>query len=322
MKKKPKIFTHVSVDIDAVSSIWFFLRFILGKTVDEVELKFVPASWSGEGMSENDYALDIRAGGKGVKGENFNGKITSCLLLLYRQAVAESKINEEERRVLKPLVNFINVHDSEGMNALMSRKNLNEGLLLKVFLGLQEILSSVKFVKDDYGSCLFLFDFFDGFLKKEIKNKRAEKKLVDYIEKGEDILNFEVQFSKRVVFIKNNDEDINSHVCRRFFFRKTEFDVIIYEDKNGVRVMSKSDKDGIQIYNPDNFFIRKFIVDSGESVGNGEDDWYSQGITFQRGGVKSPVKTPTKVNLRNLAEIISKDIKRRSKKITPQLQYR
>ncbi len=79
-----KIFTHFVVDLDAVCSVWAAKQFISGAKGATVE--FRPANWDGKEMAEGDLALDIDAGGRGMKGEKGeNGIVHSCVALIVAE---------------------------------------------------------------------------------------------------------------------------------------------------------------------------------------------------------------------------------------------
>ena len=101
-----KIFTHVSVDLDAAGSVWAAKRFIPG--ADKAEVVFVPANWDGTGMDNGDIAVDIYAGGKGVKGRvSPDGHTHSCF-----QTILERFALRADKLALCNLTAFIDACDS------------------------------------------------------------------------------------------------------------------------------------------------------------------------------------------------------------------
>lgn len=119
MERKRSVYTHVSVDIDAVSSVWFASRFIYPD--ENLDIKFVPANWDGQGMEIGDLALDISAGGKGLKGKtDKSGRVHSC----FASLVFDCK-DREVKKALKSLAYLIDKHDafSSSDNSRASNKS-------------------------------------------------------------------------------------------------------------------------------------------------------------------------------------------------------
>lgn len=106
------IYTHMNPDLDAKASVWAVrLLASLGvlKGIDTSEVKLVPAHWSGEGLTERDIAVDIPAGGRGIKGEKLpGGKVLSCFVSLLMRAP------EEVKDAISPLAEYI---DRQGSSA-------------------------------------------------------------------------------------------------------------------------------------------------------------------------------------------------------------
>lgn len=102
------IYTHFNVDLDAVASVWAAREFIPG--AKDMELVFVPANWDGDGMQDGDLALDIRAGGRGIKGEKrADGTVGSCFAVMIVEHAPQVDLAPLGR-----LVEFVDVQDSKG----------------------------------------------------------------------------------------------------------------------------------------------------------------------------------------------------------------
>jgi hypothetical protein len=72
----PGVHTHINVDLDAVAGVWAAGQFM---GAQDTELVFVPANWDGDGIEDGDLALDIRAGGRGIKStEHEDGTVGPC----------------------------------------------------------------------------------------------------------------------------------------------------------------------------------------------------------------------------------------------------
>lgn len=100
-----RVFTHQNVDLDAVMSVAAWLEFV----DPTAEVVFVPANFDGVSMEEGDVALDLDAGGRGIKGDFDGTVIHSCLARIVREYCSEN-----DKRALEPLVKFVNAQDAHG----------------------------------------------------------------------------------------------------------------------------------------------------------------------------------------------------------------
>lgn len=283
MEKRVKIFTHVSVDIDAAASVWFTLRFILGKTEKDVDIIFKPANWDGKEMERGDFALDINAGGKGIKGgRRKNGKIGSCFMSLFKK----TNLDPAEKEVLGPLARFIDGHDSGGVEFWRDMDVPAKNRLgFFSFVGLLTVLNGYHVRHDDYEACLKFFDNLDNYLDLEASFRREREKTEDAIE----------VFGK-VALNRNPKVRINSSLLNKHGFK-----AVIYVDKFNIGVLTKGTD-----FRADDKFIRQFVSSHGEEIGTGEK-WFAHpdGRLFCRGSRKSPVFSPSKIDPVELAEAIA-----------------
>lgn len=147
-----KIFTHQTVDLDAVLSVCVLWRFVKG--MKEAEVEFRPSNWDGEGMGPFDVAIDMEAGGRGVKGHKENGTVHSCFALLMARYAPP-----EIYKSMWSLVEYVDLQDSTGnaVNVLFpdsdsrSRAIISSVSLLSVFYALREkYRSDLEVVKAMY----------------------------------------------------------------------------------------------------------------------------------------------------------------------------
>ena len=75
-----RIFTHVNPDLDALMSVVAARLYYPAARGAEIILK--PANWDGAGMDPDDIAVDMEAGGRGMKGEKGDGVVHSCFALI------------------------------------------------------------------------------------------------------------------------------------------------------------------------------------------------------------------------------------------------
>ena len=284
MEKKLKLFTHLFVDIDAVASAWFYLRFVFKKTTHEVDLVFKPANWDGRSMSEEDVALDISAGGKGIKGDRFNNKTMSCFMALFNKH--KESLNSEEKHSLRSLGKFIDLHDSGGIDAWKNincdghaKENRRTSLLY--FSGLLMVLHGYHTNLSDFLICLRMFENFDNYLKLSSSNFNIK----DELDK--------VEYIGKVAIIREAKIRINNKLFN------DGFKFVVFVDGKSIGILSKDRR-----LPADNIFCRKIIEKAGEVIGDGEESWFAHpdGRLFCRGSRKSPVKTFSKVDPEKLAE--------------------
>src|SRR3990167_6169937 len=103
-----RIFTHVNPDLDAALSVCAAWMFVPGAQTAEVE--FRPANWDGSGMTGGDIALDLDAGGRGIKGKkDADGTVHSCFA-----EIVERYAPSGDQKALSPLVAYVDIHDTQG----------------------------------------------------------------------------------------------------------------------------------------------------------------------------------------------------------------
>ena len=112
-----RIFTHFNVDLDAVCSVWAAKQFVSGAA--EATVEFRPANWDGAEMSEGDLAVDIAAGGRGMKGEKGeNGIVHSCFA-----SIVAGHASAEDRSALANLVRFVDAQDAQTVRELTQKNS-------------------------------------------------------------------------------------------------------------------------------------------------------------------------------------------------------
>jgi hypothetical protein len=276
--EKIKIYTHKSPDIDAVASVWFLLRFILKKNLNEVEIIFKPANWDGEEMTRNDYAVDISAGGRGVKGRQKGSRVGSAFMFLFKKA----ELSYFERKSLNNLAYFIEEHDSGGINAWRYLKlDEKNKFSFFVFAGLMTILHAYQKTNSELNTCLKIFEILDNYLEMLVVDKKNFEEANDSVE-----------IFGKVALIRNAKTRINSNLFNQ------GFKLVVYVDDYNIGVLSR---DGDP--RADNPMTRNAVFEAGEVMGEGEN-WFAHpsGRLFCRGSRKSPVSTPSKVDPVKLAE--------------------
>jgi len=277
------LYTHVSVDLDAVASVWYVLNFlaerIFGVKKEDIALKFVPANWDGKELNKNDLALDICAGGKGIKGkQDKDGKVHSCFMLLI-----EKYGNDQEKAILEDLAYFIDQHDAHGYREAKEfpRSNANIGC----FLSFNDCLHQLKAkFKKDKDVCRAIFNNFDGFhiiKKDEIFNKDDVFKNIEIV-------------GETAILVKSNNK---THCASKIIFeRDYQAYVYINEDSIGIRVRDTA------LVRADHPYIVEVIKEANEKIGR--DGWFLHpaGYLACWGSKKSPAQKPSRVDPYKLAK--------------------
>ncbi len=277
-----KLYTHKSVDLDAVASVWFVLNFlaerVFGVKKEDIILNFVPANWDGKELNKNDLALDICAGGKGIKGkQDKDGKVHSCFMLLI-----EKYGNDQEKAILEDLAYFIDQHDAYGYREAkeFSRNNKN----LRSFLSFNDCLHQLKAkFKNDEDVCHLIFNNFDGFLilkKNEIFDKDCVLKSIETV-------------GQTAILVESNGK---THRASKIVF-DYGFDAYIYINENSIGLLVRE----LALVRADHPYILEVIEEANEKIG--EDGWFLHpaGYLSCWGSKKSPAKKPSKVDPCDLA---------------------
>lgn len=271
-----RIFTHFSVDLDAVSSVWAWRTFVPG--YEEAEILFRPANWDGSEMEEGDVALDLDAKGKGLKGEKGeNGEVHSCLAsIVVRYA------SEEDQTALRHLVAFVDAQDAYGSAARHLVGKERPGVETLEATGLNAVLRALQAVRprDDAWVVEQFSLILNGFLKAGRARLRAEKEA----DRAELIGN------GQVAICRDNREFATNGIL---FERGVR--VIVYQDGYNLGLIRAGDEE-LRMDDPE---LRAVVEAAGEL-----NEWFAHpaGFLFCRGSRKAPAETPSRVDPRKLAE--------------------
>jgi len=284
-----KIYTHVSGDSDSLASIWFASRFLKkdkGEIVslpfsrerfkNEEDFIFVSADWNGYGLNEDDFALDISAGGHGIKGEVVSEKMVySCFFKLLIQYG-----DEETKRVLMNLGRGIDKHDSDP-SSRRSENNFNA----KDFDNFFSAVQNFKKVLDDEELKNQLFLYLDGFYLR----------LIDRLNSKQAILASTISVGKTAIFIVSSER---GRISNKYdLFELLGFSAKIYVDGKHLGIIVGDDllKAGLRA---DNEHVRAVVESAGEA-----DKWFSHesGFMYAWSCEKAPKEQPSKVDPYSLA---------------------
>lgn len=279
-----RIFTHMGIDLDAACSVWAAREFIPGANGAAVE--FRSADWDGAGMDEDDLALDIRAGGRGLKyGKDESGGLTSC----FRQ-VMKTYASSEDRKNLRSLIYFVDTQDVHGsaidhMAPRLDRRT--KSVIRQVTLGYVLRALQTTYPNDDSTVLKMMSDILSGMLvmARDREAMLATAKTAELI-------------SSRVALLRNSSKGASRLV---FSLNQTVM-AVIYEDGNNLGVIYRSGP-GAKL--GDLPLTMKLIADAGEA-----DEWFChpQGFLLCRGSRKAPVSSPSRISPRALADAVAWDL--------------
>lgn len=275
-----RVYTHISLDLDAVASIWATKKFVRG--FKGAKVVFVSANWDGDGMEINDLAVDIRAGGQGIKGEEeTDGTTHSCFASLILKYASP-----EIRQVLAPLIAFIDAQDISGVAVQYLAPELNsETSMVLESTGLNAIFRSLqsRHPRNDLLVLKRMSEIFDGILLRQQARQRAERDadLAYFLPGG------------KVAIIDNPSKSI---AVRILFERGIR--VVVYIDGYNLR-LNRHPEETLCMSHPK---IRAVVEAASEA-----DQWFSHpaGFLFCRGSRKAPVKSPSRVDPCDLAKAVA-----------------
>ncbi len=292
MKDIKRLITHVSVDMDAIMSLWFTLRFILKLKRDDQypEIIFVPANWSGADMQNGDLILDVSANGLGIKGKiDKDGRVHSCVKELF-----DKYADKATRKILHQLVKLADMHDSCGS----TRDSYFSGISPDQKYHFESIFQNWIYQRlvngqDDMTVCLRIFETLDAFVIVMNNRAKATKEIIESI----------VRVGKVALYIKKNG-DLDISVKSVIFGAGFEAYVYIDGFDLGVVLSDALIERGVRADHPR---MRSMVEKS-------DEEWFahSSGSLYCWGSRKSPRKEESGVDPYFLArelDMIIKEIK-------------
>lgn len=280
-----RIFTHINVDLDAVFSVCAARQFLSGAR--QAEVIFVPADWNGDGLQTCDLALDVQAGGKGIKGSNNgDGLVHSCFAEVVRRYAPQT-----DQKALCFLVAFVDAQDTHGsaLRFLVPQISAEAEAILAV-TGINAVLRAMQsyYHNDDERVCQEMGKIFLGMLRSGRARARAAEEAdsnkVDILPGG------------RVAVVNNAREfGTNSKV----FARGVE--VIVYSEGNNIGIV----RDSNSTFHVDHPTVQAVVNEVGELA-----EWFAHpsGFFFCRGSRKAPAPTPSKVDPWDLADAVAREL--------------
>jgi hypothetical protein len=292
------IYTHEDPDLDSVASVWAAREYC---GMRGANVNFCPASWDGSGIEPGDLAVDMWAGGKGIKGRKEGIVVHSCFEFLM-----DNYASKEVRAIFRPLIEFIDILDSRGavINHLVPDADksvkavLTSATLNSIFLALkEEIVGDEEELERDELELRWqmvideMSKYFSGMLKYGLRRMRVLKGNI------KDVVEF-FGSDRQVALVHNSD-----HFLHGYLFGHGA-KIIVYDSKVGLGVVRNSRSDEAAEFRTDNSLVRSIVDETGgESV-----EWFAHpsGFMYCRGTRKSRVKTRSRVDPRKLAEAVAR----------------
>lgn len=274
------IYTHYNVDLDAVASVWAVRRFVSG--MENVSVEFRPANWRGDGFMSGDMAVDIDAGGLGLKGEvDGDGIVHSCFASMVKRYASE-----EDNRALTHLVRFVDIQDAYGSTVNHLLPDLPEyNRRVLYYTGINSVLRALQSAHPQNDELVVerMSEIFDGMLEMGLSRIRA----VTEAEQAE------ILADGRVAIARNNQEYATPGILFSQGVR-----VLIYVDGHCLGLV-RSQHEQLRMDHPQ---IRQVA----EAVGEAKE-WFahSAGFLFCRGSRKNRVATPSRVDPYDLVRAVS-----------------
>ncbi len=275
-----RIFTHFNVDLDAVASVWAVKTFIA--EMSEAEVQFKPANWDGSELQKEDIAVDISAGGKGVKGESGeNGIVHSCFAYLIKNYASP-----EDQKALANLVDFVDAQDAHGLavNYFIPEVPDKEKFIL-ASTGINAVLRAFQAFhpNNDLKVIEKMSEIFTGLLYSGRARQKAE------IEAN----SAEILEGGKVAIVSNAKQFATNGIL---YDRGVQ--AIIYVDGNNLGLI-RSNKVQLSMSHPE---IKAVVEETGEL-----NEWFAHpaGFLFCRGSRKAPAETKSKVEPKKIADKIN-----------------
>lgn len=272
-----KIYTRVNVDLDAVSSVWAVKRMI--PEAKHATVEFHPPFWDGSGMKDDDIAVGLSAGGRGIQAVKEDGTVHSSFARIVAKYATPS-----DREVLEPLIRYVDAqmtHHS-AVKFLVPEMSSDAQQTLEA-TGLCTVLRALQIqFRDDGLVVKRMSDILFGMLRSSYCLKYARREATHAT-----VLKGKVAIAKNFRQFGTND----------ILFKERGIRVIVYADGNNLGLI-KNHEVNVRMDHPE---LRKVVAKQGEAK-----EWFAHpaGNLYCRGTRKSPVETMSKVNPYDLANTV------------------
>ena len=275
-----KIFTHERVDLDAVCSLWAVLRFI--PEARNAAICFRPANWDGAEMNADDIAVDMHAGGRGMKGrKEEKGTVHSCLALLVSRFASP-----EDQVALASLVAYVDADDVSGYPIKhlapylgSSARHVIEAIDLKAVL---RAVNRSTHPRSDMAVVQSMFPILNGLLADGQSKRRA-------LEEAKSVK----RFAGGLIALKENCKEPG---VDQILFEEGVW-AIVFVEKMNIGILRGPER-SVRMDAPE---IRKVVETAGET-----NEWFAHpaGFLFCRGSRTARAKTPSKVDPMELVKAL------------------
>lgn len=208
--------THISLDTAfAVWALWHYAPNFKG-----AKIRPESPQWDGKGMSPDDIAFNLCAGGKGITGRNAKGVGSAFKEIMDTYAPAE------DMEILSPLMYYVFVENSYGTPARLFLKSFREDT--RAMLEKTSIKETLLDLQGAYPNQHFkVLSLFSDMLTARLKR---EKKLAEAVAVLDDVTKFYKNGTIAVV----TDAPNNSYTSAAF---KKGARIVIYSKGNNLGVL-------------------------------------------------------------------------------------
>ncbi|MBI5140502.1 MAG: hypothetical protein HZA94_03605 [Candidatus Vogelbacteria bacterium] len=295
----PYLYTHEDPDIDAVSSLWGSVRFVPG--MKDARIILVSGNWDGIGMRDCDMAVDVRAGGRGIKGELETLPDGKAIIHSSFKYIIDHYAPEDDRKALLPWVRFIDLQDSRGsaVGELVRSTNDPDAMWILSMSTFSAVLAALKLVHGKSSLVVIqrVFEIFDGFLEIGRGNVRAEKEADQAQLFG----------GGQVALVTDKKEVRTDHVL----WERGVVAIVFVEGNNIGVLRTRHDRGGVlcndgSLFSASHPRLLEIISKAGETVGDFSADWFAHpsGFLFCHGSRKAMAKYPSKVSPMDLVHTL------------------
>lgn len=272
------IVTHLSPDLDAITSCWLVKKFLPGW--QNALIKFVPAgsTLDKKNPDENPDIIHVDTG-MGRFDHHQTQENTCAAVLVYEYLRKKKLFKKNYQEALRRLVNQVNFFDHFGEIKLKNPEKDVYNLLIPLIIesGLKNIF------KDDEELTYYIFSILDGLLNIFLKKIQAEKDIENgYI--------FHSKWGKTLVLSSKNEESLKLAL-------KKGFKLVARKDpeKGNIRIKTPP----YRKYNLKNLYEKIIKIDK-------KENWFfhASGNMLLNGSSKNPNLAPSKITLKQLIDII------------------
>jgi len=280
-----RIFTHVKPDLDALFSVIAARWYIPGARNARIE--FRPASWDGVGMDDGDIAVDMEAGGRGMKGHrDDDGTTHSCFALIMTKYAPTG-----DCLALASIIEYVDTQDAHGNVAkhiipdapqetrnMISATSLSARISWLMAIHKNNIIRIIERLEEDFRGMLIV-----GYRR---------------LATEEEISDVELFADGKVALVINKGKGVT------YALYEKGVRVVVFINRYGMGI-TREQTETLRMDHPE---FLKVVEAAGEEIGEGDDKWFAHtaGFLFASGTPKSPSAIDSKVDPRALVDVAVK----------------